>query len=85
MFIKWKNVPEDPLAESWECSAHPDGESIAASGQSSIRIEEDGSTHPLTLPKSNVVKLYLEDGSWVAVRPSGNEPKIKYYKEWMVP
>ncbi len=33
----------------------------------------------ITLPKSNVLKFYLEDGSWVAVRPSGTEPKIKYY------
>lgn len=32
------------------------------------------------LPPSNVIKLFLEDGSWVVIRPSGNEPKIKYYK-----
>lgn len=32
------------------------------------------------LPKSNVIKIWLEDESWVVVRPSGNEPKIKYYK-----
>lgn len=32
------------------------------------------------LPPSNVIKLWLEDGSWVVIRPSGNEPKIKYYK-----
>lgn len=31
------------------------------------------------LPKSNVLKFYMEDGSWVAIRPSGTEPKIKYY------
>lgn len=30
-------------------------------------------------PKSNVLKYYLEDGSWYAVRPSGTEPKIKLY------
>lgn len=30
-------------------------------------------------PKSNVLKFFLQDGSWVAVRPSGTEPKIKYY------
>ena len=34
---------------------------------------------PLNLPKSNVVKLYLEDGSIVTVRPSGTEPKVKFY------
>ena len=30
-------------------------------------------------PKSNVLKYYLEDGSWIAVRPSGTEPKCKFY------
>lgn len=33
----------------------------------------------IQLPKSNVLKFFLDDGSWVAVRPSGTEPKIKYY------
>jgi phosphoglucomutase len=32
-----------------------------------------------TLPTSNVLKYILEDGSWIAVRPSGTEPKIKIY------
>ncbi len=32
-----------------------------------------------TLPVSNVLKYILDDGSWVAVRPSGTEPKIKIY------
>ena len=31
------------------------------------------------LPKSNVLKFILEDGSWIAVRPSGTEPKLKFY------
>lgn len=31
------------------------------------------------LPKSDVLKFLLEDGSWIAVRPSGTEPKIKFY------
>lgn len=31
------------------------------------------------LPKSNVLKYILSDGSWIAVRPSGTEPKIKIY------
>ena len=30
-------------------------------------------------PKSNVLKFIMEDGSWVAVRPSGTEPKCKFY------
>lgn len=32
-----------------------------------------------TLPASNVLKYILKDGSWIAVRPSGTEPKIKIY------
>ena len=46
----------------------------------SIRTDQSGET-PLALPKSNVIKLFLEDRSWIVVRPSGNEPKIKYYKD----
>jgi phosphoglucomutase len=34
---------------------------------------------PIALPKSNVLKFFLEDGSWFACRPSGTEPKIKFY------
>lgn len=33
----------------------------------------------LTLPKSNVLQFFLEDGSKISVRPSGTEPKIKFY------
>ena len=39
----------------------------------------DGTT--IQLPKSNVLKYYLEDGSWIAARPSGTEPKCKFYYE----
>ena len=38
-----------------------------------------GMTEEITLPKSNVLAFYLEDGSSVIVRPSGTEPKIKIY------
>ena len=43
-----------------------------------IRLTKDNK-EPINLPKSNVVKLYLEDGSIVTVRPSGTEPKVKFY------
>jgi len=39
----------------------------------------DGSEKPINLPKSNVLQFVLEDGSIVSVRPSGTEPKIKFY------
>lgn len=35
----------------------------------------------LTLPKSNVLKFFIEGGSWFVLRPSGTEPKIKIYSE----
>lgn len=38
-----------------------------------------GETNSLDIPKSNVLIYYLEDGSKVAARPSGTEPKIKFY------
>ena len=31
------------------------------------------------IPASNVLRFYLENGSWFAIRPSGTEPKIKFY------
>ena len=47
--------------------------------QKQMHFEIDGKTSPINLPKANVVKLYLEDGSLVTVRPSGTEPKVKFY------
>ncbi|MDO7170657.1 phospho-sugar mutase [Mariniflexile sp. AS56] len=38
-----------------------------------------GETSSIDIPKSNVIIYYLEDGSQVALRPSGTEPKIKFY------
>ncbi|MFD6439899.1 phospho-sugar mutase [Peribacillus sp. NPDC060186] len=55
-----------------------------------VVVEEDyqsSKKHTLTsnseelieLPKSNVLKYFLKDGTWVCLRPSGTEPKIKFY------
>jgi phosphoglucomutase len=38
-----------------------------------------GITSPIALPKSNVLQFFLNDGSKITVRPSGTEPKIKFY------
>lgn len=40
---------------------------------------ESQATQPIALPQSNVLKYFLEDGSWFCVRPSGTEPKVKFY------
>ncbi|MDQ1147265.1 phosphomannomutase [Bacillus sp. SORGH_AS 510] len=31
------------------------------------------------MPKSNVLKYTFEDGTWICLRPSGTEPKVKFY------
>jgi phosphoglucomutase len=38
-----------------------------------------GGVEPITLPRSNVLQFVLEDGGKVSARPSGTEPKIKFY------
>ena len=38
-----------------------------------------GTTLPIELPKSNVLQFLTEDGTIVSARPSGTEPKIKFY------
>ena len=43
------------------------------------QVDSQGVTSEIGLPTSNVLKYILEDGSWIAVRPSGTEPKIKFY------
>lgn len=47
--------------------------------QKQIATKNDGTISNLTTPPSNVLKYTLADDSWIAVRPSGTEPKIKFY------
>jgi phosphoglucomutase len=58
-------------------------------GSKVIRVEDyqtsvgknltDGSTYTMDIPTSNVLIFYTEDGSKIAARPSGTEPKVKFY------
>jgi phosphoglucomutase len=69
------NLRENPLTEV---------AGIAVSSQEDYLTQSrtfvDGrSDEKLILPKADVLKYFLADGSWVCVRPSGTEPKIKYY------
>ena len=69
------DLRENPLAE--------------INGQRVIMVEDyqnstaknllSGDLETLTVPKSNVLIYYLEDGSKICARPSGTEPKIKFY------
>lgn len=45
----------------------------------STKTDASGKVEAIDMEKSDVLKYTLTDGSWVAVRPSGTEPKIKYY------
>ena len=48
--------------------------------KTSIKYDvETDETKEIQLPKSNVLKYKLSDGSWFCVRPSGTEPKVKFY------
>lgn len=47
--------------------------------QSGLQKNADGTTKALGLPSANVLKFILADETWIAVRPSGTEPKIKNY------
>ncbi|KAB2337084.1 phospho-sugar mutase [Cytobacillus depressus] len=44
-----------------------------------IRTKSNGVKETINLPKSNVIKYFFEDESWICLRPSGTEPKIKFY------
>ena len=44
-----------------------------------IKHVKSGKTEKLDMDSSNVMQFYLEDGSKISARPSGTEPKIKYY------
>ena len=45
----------------------------------SVRRLADGSEETLDIPKTNAVYYELENGSFICVRPSGTEPKLKIY------
>ncbi|MFB0904744.1 MAG: phospho-sugar mutase, partial [Nonlabens sp.] len=51
-------------------------EDYAASTRENKQLNQ---TETIAIPKSNVLIFYLADGSKIAARPSGTEPKIKFY------
>ncbi|HEV8514652.1 MAG TPA: phospho-sugar mutase [Cyclobacteriaceae bacterium] len=72
MMEKFRNDPPQTLA----------GEKIIRLLDYKTSIEKElssGKTKPITLPKSDVLQFYTEQGSKISVRPSGTEPKIKFY------
>lgn len=72
MMEKFRNDPPQTLA----------GEKIVRLLDYKTSVEKElssGKTKPITLPKSDVLQFYTEQGSKISVRPSGTEPKIKFY------
>lgn len=47
--------------------------------KTSTKTSADGTTEAIEMPAADVLKYTMEDGSWIAIRPSGTEPKIKFY------
>ncbi|MED3551362.1 phospho-sugar mutase [Cytobacillus praedii] len=44
-----------------------------------VRTDNMGQKQVIDLPKSNVIKYIFDDGTWICMRPSGTEPKVKFY------
>lgn len=45
----------------------------------SVKTSATGETSTIDLPQANVLKYWLADGTWICIRPSGTEPKVKFY------
>jgi phosphoglucomutase len=72
MMEKFRNDPPQTLA----------GEKIVRLLDYKTSLEKElgsGKTKPITLPKSDVLQFITDKGSKISVRPSGTEPKIKFY------
>jgi len=70
-------------------------EALRVEGMEMVRIDDillgesydlkSKKTSPITLTRSNVLKIIFSDGSWYVLRPSGTEPKIKLYLSFHAP
>ncbi len=72
MMENFRNTPPDELAGSRVITVHDYLESSSLDRRS-------GKKSPISLPKSNVLQYVTEDHTKVSIRPSGTEPKIKFY------
>lgn len=64
-----------------EAPTHFAGQQVAVTEDFSNNTKTlaDGTVEELGIPESNVLRYVLADGTWIAIRPSGTEPKLKYY------
>ena len=68
-----KNLRDNPITYLF------DSEVIRLEDYALSTAREGDKIYPLTLPKSDVFRLFLKNGDIVAIRPSGTEPKCKFY------
>lgn len=67
------------ILETFRNTDYNDFANIKISKKEDYLTQTDSDGKTLDFPKSNVLKYFLEDGSWIAIRPSGTEPKCKFY------
>ncbi|NLW14809.1 MAG: phospho-sugar mutase, partial [Erysipelothrix sp.] len=67
------------ILTSFRESNHASFADIKVSKKEDYLNQIDSDNNKLEFPVSNVLKYILEDGSWIALRPSGTEPKCKFY------
>lgn len=67
------------ILDNFRNEDYEDFAGIKVSKKEDYLTQKDSHGNTLDFPKSNVLKYFLEDGSWVAIRPSGTEPKCKFY------
>jgi phosphoglucomutase len=72
MMVDFRENPPATIDGSKVIRVEDYGNSVSTSLVSGVKTD-------ITIPKSNVIILYTEDGTKVAARPSGTEPKIKFY------
>ncbi len=72
------NLPAGAVLPEGAAPASPDGSWDSVAGYRVVKVIDykDGYED---IPASNVLRFYLENGTWFAVRPSGTEPKLKVY------
>jgi len=72
MMENFRNSPPETLSGSKVVQVHDYLKQVSSN-------KTDHSTSPISLPKSNVLQYITEDQTKVSIRPSGTEPKIKFY------
>ena len=73
-----RNLPKAATVPATAVQENPDGSWDSVAGYKVVKVIDykDGYED---IPASNVLKVTMDDGCWFAMRPSGTEPKIKFY------